>query len=89
MAVVVEMHNTGDAGMQSELVAAIEHALADCAGDWRVTILGSQASDQWEMKLAGPNGFERTYTLEGKAGEHQPQVIRSLLRKMVPASRGH
>jgi hypothetical protein len=36
------------------------------------------------MKIAGPNGFERTYTLEGTAGEHRPQTIATLLTKMVP-----
>jgi hypothetical protein len=87
MAVVVEMQNTGDPAMQSEIVAAIEHALSDYPGEWRVSILGSQASDQWELKVAGPNGFERTYTLDGKAGEHQPAAIRVLIRKMVPSGR--
>jgi hypothetical protein len=84
MAVVVEMQNTGDAAVQSEIVAAIEHALSDFPGEWRVSILGSQGSDQWELKVSGPNGLERTYMLDGKAGEHQPAAIRILVRKMVP-----
>jgi hypothetical protein len=25
-----------------------------------------QADGRWEMKIAGPNGFERSYTLEGR-----------------------
>lgn len=87
MAVLVEMQNTGDPGVRVEIVAAIEHALSDYPGDWRVSILGSQANDQWEMKVAGPNGFERSYTLEGSAGEHRPEVIRVLLRKIVPSDR--
>jgi hypothetical protein len=36
------------------------------------------------MKIAGPNGFERSYTLEGAAGEHQPEVIRGLLGELLP-----
>jgi hypothetical protein len=42
--------------------------------------------DRWEMKIAGPNGFERSYTLEGSAGQHEPDVIRVIVRKMVPGN---
>jgi hypothetical protein len=87
MAVLVEMQNTGDPEVRAEIVAAIEHALSDYSGDWRVSILGSLANDQWEMKIAGPNAFERSYTLDGSAGEHRPEVIRVLLRKIVPPDR--
>ena len=57
MAVTVEMQNTGDPGLQREVVATIEHVLSDRAGDWRVSIIGSQANDRWEMKIIGPNAF--------------------------------
>jgi hypothetical protein len=36
------------------------------------------------MKIAGPNGFERSYTLEGSAGEHEPRAIANLVARMVP-----
>ena len=49
MAVTVEMHNTGDSDMQADVVASVEHALADRPGDWRVVILGFEANDQWEL----------------------------------------
>jgi hypothetical protein len=81
MAVSVEMHHTGCVpAVRSEIVAIIEHALADRPGDWRVSIIGSQANDRWEMKIAGPNAFERSYTLEGSSGEHEPQVSGVLWR---------
>jgi hypothetical protein len=41
----------------------------------------------WEMKVWGLNGFERSYTLVGSAGEHQPLVIGNVLMKMLPAKR--
>jgi hypothetical protein len=88
MAVVVEMHNTGNPEARSEVVAMIEHALSDRSGDWRVSIIGSQADDRWEMKLTGPHAFERSYTLEGTAGEHVPAVIGRIVSRMVPASKG-
>ena len=86
MAVTVELHNTGDPIVQVEIRAIVEHVLSDRAGDWHVVIMGSQADDRWEMKIAGPNGFERSYPLEGAAGEHQPLVIGAIVARMVPAS---
>jgi len=59
MAVMVEMQNTGDPALQREVVATIEHALADRPGDWRVSIVGSQANDRWEMKIIGPSDRTR------------------------------
>ena len=83
MAVVVEMQNTGSAEVQRDVAAMVEHVLADRPGDWRVSIIGSQDSDRWEMKIFGPQGFERTYTLEGSAGEHRLEVIAYIVRRMV------
>jgi len=85
MAVLVEMHHTGDTALQREVAAVIDHMLADRPGDWRVSIVGSQANDRWEMKITGPNAFERSYTLEGSSGEHEPQAIGSLVARMMPA----
>jgi hypothetical protein len=83
MGVTVEMHNTGNRELQRDVVAIVEHVLADRPGDWRVSIGGAQANDRWEMKIVGPNAFERSYTLEGSAGEHEPQVIAKLVARMV------
>ncbi len=87
MAVSVEMHNTGDPALQRDVVAIMEHMLADRPGDWRVSIIGSQGSDRWEMKITGPNAFERSYTLERTVGEHEPHAIAALVVRMVPARR--
>jgi hypothetical protein len=86
MAVTIEMQNTGDSRARSEILAGIEHVLSDVAGQWRVSIVGSRANDNWEMKVEGPRGFERSYTLLGEAGEHQPNAIRNVLVKLLPAS---
>ena len=89
MAVMVEMHHTGCVPVvRSEIAAIIEHALADRPGDWRVLIIGSQANDRWEMRITGPNAFERSYTLEGSADEHEPQTIGSIVARMV-STKGH
>jgi hypothetical protein len=70
MAVSVEIHHTGsDPGQRAEIAAHIEHAVADERGEWKVSIIGSQASDQWEMKIFGPNGFERTTCLRELQGK--------------------
>jgi hypothetical protein len=85
MALLLELHNIGDPAAGSEVQALVEHALSDKPGDWRVSIIGSRENDRWEMKIEGPNGFERSYTLIGSAGEHQPVVIGNLLLKLLPA----
>jgi transposase len=38
------------------------------------------------IKVEGPRGFERSYTLVGEAGEHQPEAIRSVLTELLPES---
>jgi hypothetical protein len=85
MPVTVELHNTGDAQSQQDVVARIEHVFSDRNGDWRVVILASQGSDRWEMKITGPNGFERSYTLEGELGQHEPASVAGIISKMLPA----
>ena len=82
---LVELHNAGDAAISPEVRALVEHALGDRPGDWRVSIVGSRENDSWEMKVEGPNGFERSYTLVGSAGEHQPLVIGNVLLRLLPA----
>ena len=37
------------------------------------------------MKVEGPNGFERSYTLVETAGEHQPVAIGNLLLRLLPS----
>jgi phage tail sheath gpL-like len=84
MGVTAELENLGDTRLSKEIAANIEHALSDRPGDWRVTIAGSRAAENWEMRVQGPNGFERTYTLTSAAGEHEPEAIRKLIAQMVP-----
>jgi hypothetical protein len=49
-----------------------------------VEILGSQGNDRWEMKITGPNAFERSYTLEGELGQHEPAAVAAIVSKMLP-----
>ena len=86
MPVTIETQNTGDATLQRDLVARIEHIMADRPGDWRIVIMGSKGSDRWEMKIHGPNGFERSYTLEGAVGQHEARAIGAIIAKMVPGN---
>jgi len=84
MPVTVESQNTGDANLQRDLVAIIEHIFADRKGDWRVAILGSKGTDRWELKVTGPNAFERSYTLEGALGQHDPPTVAAIITRMLP-----
>jgi hypothetical protein len=54
MSVLVELHNTGDATIRTEVQVIVEHVLSDRPGEWRVSIVGSRAKEDWEMKVEGP-----------------------------------
>jgi len=84
MGLTIELQNLGDVRLCGDITAHIEHAFADRRGDWRVSIAGSRASENWEMRVEGPNGFERSYALAGSSGEHEPEVIRRLILQLVP-----
>jgi hypothetical protein len=85
MAVRVEMHNTGATDSRGDLVAMIEHLLSDRPGNWRVVITGSQENEQWDMKITGPNAFERGYTLEVTIGQHEPSAVAAIIARMLPS----
>jgi hypothetical protein len=86
MAIVVEMYNMGDPSLHIELRAIIEHVLSDRPGDWRVLIIGSLESDRWDMKITGPKGFERSYPLEGAAGQHEPHAVGTIVAMILGAT---
>src|ERR1700758_1049577 len=86
MGVTIELQNLGDAQLCRDITAHIEHAFADRRGDWRVSIAGSCASETWEMRVEGPNGLERSYTLAGSVGEHEPEAIRRLILQLIPVT---
>jgi hypothetical protein len=87
MGVRIELQNLGDAQLCREITAHVEHAFSDRQGDWRVSITGSRASENWEMRIEGPNGFERSYSLSGVTGEHEPVTIRTLVVRLIPPAR--
>jgi hypothetical protein len=87
MTTTVEMQHTGDPAVRAEVITVVEHLLAERPGEWRVTIMGSQANDRWEMRITGPNAYERSYTLEGSAGEHRAEAILDILSRMLPAQK--
>jgi hypothetical protein len=80
----LDIQNVGDSALKAELAGIIEHTLSGRLGEWRVSILGSRASDEWELKINGPNEFERVYMLNGAAGQHEPRAIHLLLTRLLP-----
>jgi hypothetical protein len=84
MGVTIELQNLGDAQLCRDITARIEHAFADRRGDWRVSIAGSRASENWEMRVEGPTGFERSYTLAGSGGEREPAAICAIVLRLLP-----
>ncbi len=83
MGVTIELQNLGDAELCKEIAVGIDHVLSEKRGDWRVSIAGSHASESWEMRVEGPNGFERSYTLSGAAGQHGPEAIRKMILQLL------
>lgn len=84
MGVTVELQNLGNALLTREITANVEHALNDKRGSWSVSVVGSRAGENWEMRVEGPNGFEWSYTLTRTAGEDEPDAIRRLIVQLVP-----
>jgi hypothetical protein len=80
------MHNTGNPELRRDVITMVEHVLSDRPRDWPVSIIGSQESDHWELKIFGPNAFERSYALEGIVGQHDPHVIAAIVSRMVPGT---
>ena len=85
MGVTIELQNLGDTQLCRDITAHLEHAFSERQGDWRVSITGSRAAEDWEMRIEGPKGFERSYNLSLSAGEQRPEAIRKLILRLVPA----
>ena len=83
MGVTIELQNLGDAQLCGEITARLEHAFAERRGEWRVSIAGSRANENWDIRVEGPNGFERTYSLSSPAGGHESEAISSLILQLV------
>ena len=83
MGVTIDLQHLGDAQLCREIAVGIEHALSEKAGEWRVSIAGSRETENWDMRVEGPNGFERSYTLSGAAGQHGPEAIRKMILQLV------
>jgi hypothetical protein len=79
MGVTIELQNLGDAQLCRDITAHLEHAFSGRQGEWRVSIAG--------LRVDGPNGFERSYTLSAAAGEHQPGAIRMLVLRLLPTAK--
>jgi hypothetical protein len=87
MAVTIELQNLGDAQLCRDIADRLEHAFSGRQGEWRVSIAGSRAAENWELRVEGPNGFERSYVLSADAGEHEPAAIRTLVLKLLPPAK--
>jgi hypothetical protein len=84
MAVTIELQNLGDAHLCRDITACLERAFSSRQGEWCVSIAGSRAAESWDLRVEGPNGFERSYTLSAAAGEHEPTAFRTLVLRLVP-----
>jgi hypothetical protein len=87
MGVTIELENLGDAQLCRDITAHLEHAFSGPQGEWRVSIAGSRVPESWDLRVEGPNGFERSHALSADAGEHEPAAIRTLVLRLVPPAK--
>ena len=87
MGATIELQNLGNAQLCRDIAAHLEHAFSERPGEWRVSIAGSLAAESWDLRVKGPNGFERSYALSVAAGEHEPAAIRMLVLRLLPPNK--
>lgn len=79
MPVSVEFSAIGDPVLKGALRKAVTDVLGQAAGDWRVSLAGSQSNDLWLVSVRGPN-VRRDYELNGADGQHRPEFLKTLLQ---------
>ena len=84
MGVKIELQNLGDAQLCRDITVHLEHAFSERQGEWSVSIAGSRVAETWDLRVQGPNGFERSYALSKDAGEHEAAAIRTLALRLLP-----
>ena len=84
MGVKIELQNLGDAQLCRDITVHLEHAFSERQGEWSVSITGSRVAETWDLRVQGPNGFERSYALSKDAGEHEAVTIRTLALRLLP-----
>jgi len=78
---------SGDRQLCRDITAHLEHAFSGRQSEWRVSIAGSRAAENWALRVEGPNGLGRSYTLSGTAGEHELLAIPTLVPRLVPPAK--
>ena len=87
MGITIELRNLGDARLCRDITAHLEHAFSGRPGEWRVSIAGSRAAENWDLRVEGPTGFERSYALAAAVGEREPASIRTLVLRLLPPAK--
>jgi len=55
-------------------------------GEWRVSITGSRATENWEMRVEDQR-IRTVYSLASSSGEHEPEAIGELVLSWCPQRR--
>lgn len=84
MGVTIELQNLGNTQLCREITVLLEHAFSGRQGAWRLSISGSLAADNWDLRVEGASGFERSYSLSGSAAEHEPAAICAIVVRLAP-----
>jgi len=86
MGVTIELQNLGDAQLCRDITPHLEHTFSGRQGEWRVSIAGSRAAENRDLRVEGPNGLERSYTLSS-ADKNEAAVIPTLVLRLLPPAR--
>jgi hypothetical protein len=78
--VSVSTNNLGSAQASGEIRGAVKSYLSTRPGDSKVSILGAQDNDTWQLKVLY-GGSERIVSLY--AGEHSVDGVLAALKKIV------
>jgi hypothetical protein len=78
MPISIEMSAIGDPETKMVIESVLRDVMGSRSGTWRISVIGSQLNDIWELKVRGPN-TNRLYKLYGPDGQHDPTFVRALL----------
>jgi hypothetical protein len=84
MGVTIELQNLGDAQLCRDITAHIEHAFADRRGDWRVSIAGSRASQNWEMRVEAILGKKHDNQKPERSCAQDGNIVRVDVNRVTP-----
>jgi len=88
MPVTVTTRYLGEPEKEANLRVRLEKLFKDYAGNWGVSVLGSQQNTIWEMKVTAPDQSSQwVHKFHGESGEHDIEAILTEVRRIAEQTR--